>query len=440
MTVSDWRPIVLVILDGLGDRPIQALDGATPSEAAFTPNLDALSRRGATGWHQPFGVGRATSSERSHWAMFGYGQVAFPGRAVIEALGCGLDVAYDTTVMHGALRMGVARDDAMWITGRAGFADRDDVALLMPIVTEIALAFGIDVAALDVPGEMVLTVADAPYAEVTDSDPFFAAAHPYMQVMAHADSQHAKPAGALAKRVNTFLLTAHRALDCHAVNVARLEDGKASINVLTTKWSGVRQELPTFHQQVGIAGAAVTGTRLYRGLVRLLDMRQIDTRPGADLAAHMVFSVAGAKELIAGGAQFVHLHTKATDEAGHTKDPYAKRDVLAALDEGLSGLFELADEAVVCVTGDHATPSTASVLHTADPTPLVVAGPEVRPDAVSRFGETFMHDGWYRSVQALDLLPLLLEAANRPSFLGHRPSPYDTPGLPTNPTPFQFDR
>jgi len=224
------------------------------------------------------------------------------------------------------------------------------------------------------------------------------------------------------------------------VNATRQALGRPPINVLTTKWAGVRTVLPTFHQQVGVPGAAVTGTRLYRGLVQLLAMAQIDTRPGNDVTAHMAFSVDSARALITDGAQFVHLHTKATDEAGHTKDPYAKRDVIAAIDAGLDGILALADDAVVCVTGDHATPSTASVLHTADPTPLVVAGPDVRVDAVMQFGETFMREGFYGRVRATEIMPLLLETANRPAFFGHRPSAFDTLGLPDVVTPFQFDR
>jgi 2,3-bisphosphoglycerate-independent phosphoglycerate mutase len=441
MTVCDWQPIVLVILDGLGDRPLPELDGLTPSEAAHTPHLDALVTRGATGWHQPFGLGRATSSERSHWAMFGFDTVPFPGRAVIEALGCGLDVTYGSAVMHGALRMGVVDDTGVCrITGRAGFADATDVSVLMPVVTDVAAQFGVDVAALDIPGEMVLTFHDAPCADVTDSDPFFDATHPYMQVLPFHDTSHPAEAAALASRTNQFLLAVHHALATHPANTARVAAGRQPINVLTTKWPGVRREIPTFQQQVGIAGGAVTGTRLYRGLVKLLDMAQIDTRPGDDLAAHMTFSVDGARQLIADGAQFVHLHTKATDEAGHTKDPYAKRDVIEAIDAGLDGLLTLLDTAVVCVTGDHATPSSASVLHTADPTPFVVAGPSLHTDTVTRFGETFMQGGRFGRVAATDVLPVLLEAANRPAFFGHRPSAFNTLALPTNPAPFQFDR
>jgi hypothetical protein len=66
---DDRLPIVLVILDGLGDRPIPELGDRTPAEAAHTPHLDALARAGASGWHLPFGWGLAPASERAHWAV-----------------------------------------------------------------------------------------------------------------------------------------------------------------------------------------------------------------------------------------------------------------------------------------------------------------------------------------------------------------------------------
>ena len=69
----------------------------------------------------------------------------------------------------------------------------------------------------------------------------------------------------------------------------------------------------------------------------------------------------------------MHVHTKVTDEAGHAKQPGFKRDVLEALDTGLAAVEAMADEAIVAVTGDHATPSINGVLHTGDPTPLVIA-------------------------------------------------------------------
>ena len=46
---DDRLPVVLVVLDGLGDRPSAELDGSTPAEAAHTPVLDALTAEVLTG-------------------------------------------------------------------------------------------------------------------------------------------------------------------------------------------------------------------------------------------------------------------------------------------------------------------------------------------------------------------------------------------------------
>jgi 2,3-bisphosphoglycerate-independent phosphoglycerate mutase len=52
---------ILVVMDGLGDRPVRELGGLTPLEAAHTPNLDALAARGITGVMNALGaMGRLT--------------------------------------------------------------------------------------------------------------------------------------------------------------------------------------------------------------------------------------------------------------------------------------------------------------------------------------------------------------------------------------------
>ena len=128
---DDRLPIVLVILDGLGDRPLAELDAATPAEAAATPVLDALARRGASGLHLPFGWGRATTSEWAHWSLLGYEGLPFCGRAVLEALGAGLEVPMGRPTLHAALRSATERDGRLWVTGRTAPADADDAAALL---------------------------------------------------------------------------------------------------------------------------------------------------------------------------------------------------------------------------------------------------------------------------------------------------------------------
>jgi len=424
---DDRLPVVLVVLDGLGDRPIPELGGRTPSEAAVTPVLDRLTRRGASGWHVPFGWGRAPASELAHWAMFGYADVPFPGRAVLEGIGAGLDLPVGVATTFAALRTSEVVDGRAWITGRTARDDEPDAEALLAELAPVLARHSVRLGSLG-RGEALLEFHDYAGGNVTDSDPFFESFHPWLRVRAVDPS-----AGGLADEMNTVLLEARDLLGDSAVNRRRRAVGRPALDVLTTKWSGAREPVPDFVDQTGVAGAAVTSTRMYRGLAGLLGMAQRHRPPLDDLAVDLAGRVAAAGQLIDAGARFVHVHTKVTDEAGHTKRPRAKLEALEGLDPGLAGLETLAERAVVAITGDHATPSVDGVLHTADPTPLLVVGPTVRADRVFEFGEAQARDGWYGVVSARELLPLLFGHANRPVFLGHRATPRQTLALPDNP-------
>ena len=97
-------PIVILLLDGLGDRAHDVLKGKTGNEAARTPSLDKLVARGSNGILYGVGPGRAPSSEIAHWSMLGYRPDEFPGRAVFEALGRGQEVAGEHVFGYAALR------------------------------------------------------------------------------------------------------------------------------------------------------------------------------------------------------------------------------------------------------------------------------------------------------------------------------------------------
>ena len=430
---DDRLPAMLVILDGLGDRPIPGLGGQTPSEAAHTPVLDELARRGASGWHVPLGWGRAPTSELSHWALFGYAEQPFPGRAVLEGLGAGIDVPYGVAAMYGALRTSVSDGDLVRVTGRPAGGDGNDAARLLAELAPTAREHGITIQPLGGRGESVLLFSGYASGEVSDSDPFFEHLHPWLRPVATA------PEGeVLAAELTAFLLSARAVLMASGVNAARITRGLPALDLLTTKWSGVRRPLPPFVELAGVAGATVTSSGLYRGFANALGLSRVDVPSGNDLTGEMAARVAAGAGLLDGGAAFVHVHTKATDEAGHTKQPFAKRDALEAIDAGLAPLLDLAGRAVVAVTGDHATPSTGGVMHTGDPTPFVVAGGAVRADRVTSFGEAPARRGDLGVLRATDVLPLLFSAANRPAFLGHRTSGRQTWALADHPAPLRI--
>jgi 2,3-bisphosphoglycerate-independent phosphoglycerate mutase len=426
---DDRLPVLLVVLDGLGDRPIVELDRRTPSEAADTPVLDRLTRRGASGWHVPLGWGRAPSSEVAHWDLFGYGAVPFPGRAVLEGIGAGLDLPIGVATTFAALRTSRVVDGQAWITGRTGRDDEQAADALLVDLEPTLKRHSVQLRPLG-RGEALLEFTRHACGSVTDSDPFFENFHPWLRVRA-IDAA----ARDLADEMNSLLREIRHQLSVSTVNRERRVSNKPPLDILTTKWSGARTPISSFVEQTGVEGAAVTSARMYRGLAGLLGMAQRHPPALDDLAADLAERIAVADRLIRDGARFVHVHIKTTDEAGHSKQPRAKLEVLEALDGGFASLEAMADRAVVAITGDHATPSVDGVLHTADPTPLLVFGPTVRADPVVAFGECHARGGWYGVVTADEVLPLLFGHANRPVFLGHRITPRQTLALADRPEP-----
>lgn len=265
---------------------------------------------------------------------------------MLEALGAGLRVDADTAVTHAALRTSSREGDRPWITGRTGRSDDGDAAALLVELDPLLTRLGIRLQALGGRCEALLTAPGHPDADVTDSDPFFETFHPWLRPVPTG------PQGAAFAETLTGGSARRPAhLVTSEVNTGRHRRGLPALDVLTTKWSGVRRDIPSFIEQIGVAEAEVPSTRLYRGLAAVLGMDSTHLPPVDDLEKDLGAHLDAVEDLLAGGARFVHVHTKATDEAGHTKEPYAKRDVLEEVDRGLAGLADLAGQAIVAVTG-----------------------------------------------------------------------------------------
>jgi len=412
-------PIFVVLLDGLADRAHDSLGGRTANEVAETPNLDRLSARGSCGLLYGVGPGRAPSSEIAHWAMLGYTPEEFPGRAVFEALGDGQDVDPEDAFAFAALRPADRRPDGLWLTGRPRRTgeDEDDAAKL------VAACEGLEVEGLRFSlrhlgrGESVLRVSGGADDRITDTDTFFRDRYPVLRPQAVAPE-----AKRTARAAETWTRQTLKLLDAHPVNMRRAERALPVLNVITLKWWGRPRHAPTFPQRHGLHGSFLADSGFLLGLARAVGLEPRYVREGDDAPADLRARIELAVELLAESDTFVFSHLKATDLAGHTKDPDVKKRTIEALDAELGSLP--VDRAIVCVTGDHATPTYPEVIHSGDPVPFLLAGPGVRADSVERFGELECAAGILGQLRGPDMMPVLLNAADRPLFLGSRPTPF----------------
>jgi 2,3-bisphosphoglycerate-independent phosphoglycerate mutase len=400
------QPIVVVLLDGLGDRAHAVLGGRTANEAARTPNLDALAAAGSNGVLYAIGPGHAPSSEVAHWAMLGYLPEEFPGRAVLEALGAEQEVSPEDVFAFAALRPADERDGELWLTGRPRRGeDEKETSALLERCSDLevdGLRFTLSPLGR---GESVLRISGGADDRVTDSDAFFRDRHPVLRPQAtHPDAARTATAAERWMRVAIERLAGER------------------FNVITLKWWGRPRAAPTFLERHGVTGAFVADSRFMHGLARAIGLRPLHAPETDDPAADLRQRLELVRERLDAGDTFVFSHLKATDAAGHTKDPMVKQRMIEVLDSELGSLP--IDRGVVCLTGDHATPASPEVIHSGDPVPLVVAGPGVRADTVDSFGELDCSRGILGQLRGPDLMPVLLNAADRPLFLGSRPTPF----------------
>jgi 2,3-bisphosphoglycerate-independent phosphoglycerate mutase len=339
--------------------------------------------------------------------MLGYRPDEFPGRAVFEALGRGQEVSDDDVFAYAALRPAERRDDGWWLTGRPDPERDAEVAEQF-----VARCDGITVDGLTFSlahvwrGEAVLRVSGGADERVTDSDAFFRDRHPVLrpQTLVPEASRTALAAEEWSREV-----------------MRRLEGER--FNVITLKWWGRRRDVPTFEQRHGLRGTFVAGSAFLRGLGTAVGLEAREEEETEDPAEDLRGRVAIACERLDAGDTFVFCHVKSADAAGHTKDPRQKQAMIETLDGALDELPT--DRAIVCLTGDHATPASPDVIHSGDPVPFVVAGPGVRADRVREFGESTCAEGIFGHLRGPDMMPVLLNAADRPLFLGSRPTPFE---------------
>lgn len=432
-TISQ-RPIVLVVPDGAGDRPYEALSGPipgvsagvsrarTPIEAADTPNLDRLARLGRCGLLYPLGPGLAPSSHQAHFALFGYANEAFPGRGLLEALGEGHEPACGEVVLRANLARVSERDGVLWIderpdprTGEAPYLAR---AALDAEIDGVALRF-VHTGALQ--GLLFLRPLDGrPLSHhVSDADPL----HDGTAVLAVQPLEEApdpEAAGRTARMLNDW------------IRRSRVVLSGQPFDAMLVKWPGSVGSFTPFRQRFGVRGVTLGAGPLYAGLAAAVGLDQIELGTAHDAQADVAVRVEAALDSISAGYGFVHLHTKRPDMAGHRKDPARKTEVIAGVDRALAPLVSLVErgEIVVAVCPDHQTPSAGPLYHGGGAVPLLVAGGVAGADEVTAYGETACARGSLGVIRGGDVLPLALDAADRSAFLADRMTGHLALGVP----------
>lgn len=433
------RCCVLLVLDGLGDRGHAVLEGRTPLQAATTPHLDRIAAAGANGLYHAGFLGQALPSENAHFAMFGYDPATFPGRGYLEALGLGLAPGPDTVCLLAHMCNVTNEQGCLRLTRDTVSAPSpDERAALFDAIRHFSHA-GIEVHLVPdkgLFGLLLLTGDVAP--EITDTNPMVDGLWlPEPEAALGGGSAAHKTATALKR----YLTWAHQTLTTHPVNTARTRQGLSTINALVTQRAGMAKTLPPFGARFGLRPLCIASGTLFGGLAQALGFDRLPVRDtddcGADLAERLVLARNAATDY-----GFIHVHTKAPDQAGHTKNPLNKLVVIEQLDAAIgTAAGPLLDDPGVLfvVTADHSTPSGGAMIHGGEPVPLCFHGAGQRRDTVSRFDEIAAAAGCLGTVRGRELPYLILNGLDMARLEGIRDTPNPPAFYPGPVTPFRLE-
>ena len=423
--------IILLLLDGLGDRGHRIYGGKTPLQAASTPNLDYISKISANGSYHSSIPGIAMPSEMAHFLLFGYDLQEFPGRGPIEALGYSLPFGKGDVAVLARIFVTRKEKGMLIVEEEDPVVDRETCTILQETVRSFE-GEGLEFTFYPTSGiEGIIVIGGNASGKITDSNPIHEG-RPLMEILPLADiGEEWVAAEKTAKILNRYLVWCHRKLSAHPANRKRERKGLLPINALGTQRAGKQKNLKSFNEKWGLKGLSISSEAVYRGLCRMIGMETLMVEESGNHERDLFEKLKCAHE--ARDFDFVHVHTKAPDVAAHTKDPERKRSVIESLDNALSyAVKEIVtdDELLFIVTSDHSTPSSGRMIHSGEPVPLMMRGKHVRVDDVSKFNETSCQMGALGLLRGPELMYTILSLTDRGKLWGLMDSPANAPYFP----------
>lgn len=427
------KKCLMILLDGLGDRSYASLGHQTPLQAAHTPALDRIARHGANGLYHAASLGQALPSENAHFALFGFDPDGFPGRGALEAIGAGVPLSEEDVALLAHLA-GLYEDRGFLFTKRdTPAASPEEIAAL---VTTISETWGEDIRIQFHPvkglfGVLTMKGDISPY--ITDTN-HMTDGWPVMSVVPWRAYAQDACTRRTARSLTRYLIDIYRRLEAHPVNLERRRRGLDPINGLVTQRAGRKKKIVPFSDCYGLKGASVSAGVLFKGISAYLGLDFVQGKESSNPEEEIAARLAQARDALE-RYDFIHVHTKAPDEASHQKDPLLKKAVIEALDRGIARQIDsfLDDpDMLVIVTSDHSTPSVGPLIHSGEPVPLLIHGCGVRRDRVEAFDEVAASCGALGMVRGKEMMYLILNYLDRAKLMGIMDTENDQPFWPGN--------
>ncbi len=361
---------VLVVPDGMGDKPLKKLGNKTPLEAASTPNMDFFASHGTVGLSHNIPKGFVPGTDIGCMSVFGYDpRKYFTGRGPLEAAELGIELKNHELAFRCNL---VSTEGEILKDFSADHISTAEAKIILDHLNDhVKKSYGLKYKFYPGRGTgyrnlMICDDKDGALEKIKCTPPHDIMGRPYGKFL---------PKGKWTESLIRLMEDSEKLFKDHPVNKKRLADGKGPASRIWLWGQGHPPSFPSYYKRFGIHGAVITAVDLVKGIAIYAGLDVIRV-PG--VTGYFDTNYVGKAEYAVNALRsrdFVAIHVESTDEAGHIGDPKLKiqaiedvdRLVLGTLRQGLKEFKEYK----VLVLPDHFT-CVETRTHSSDAVPFLI--------------------------------------------------------------------
>lgn len=359
---------IVILGDGMADRPIETLGNETPLAYAKTPMMDELAAKGEIGMVHTVPDGMSPGSDTANLSVLGYNpRKYYSGRSPLEALSIGVPMK-DTDI---ALRCNLVTlseeedryEDRTMIDHSSSEISTEDAAVLLEAVRK----------ELETDEFKFYVGTSYRHLLIWDKGEVVSLAQPH-------DILEQKITDKLPenKALYEMMKKSYDILVNHPINIERKKQGLHPANSCWFWGAGTKPSLSSFEEKTGKKGAMISAVDLLKGIAVGSSMKVI-TVDGANGGLHTNYegkARAAVDVLTDKGYDFVYVHLEAPDEMGHQGSVERKVQAIENLDARIirpiiEGLRAKGEDFRMVILPDHPTPICIRT-HSSDSVPYLL--------------------------------------------------------------------
>lgn len=374
---------IVILGDGMADKPIDELDGKTPLEYAKTPMMDALASMGELGMVHTVPTGMKPGSDTANLSVLGYNpKKYYSGRSPLEALSIGVPMK-DTDI---ALRCNIVTlseeeenyEDKRIIDHSSDEISTEDAAILLEAVRK----------ELETDTYKFYVGTSYRHLLIWDKGEVVELVQPH-DVLGQTIGDKLPE----NKDLREMMKKSYEILANHPINIERKKKGLNPANSCWFWGAGTKPALSSFEDKTKKKGAMISAVDLLKGIAVGASMKVI-TVEGANGGLHTNYegkAEAAVKVLMEDGYDFVYVHVEAPDEMGHQGSVDKKVKAIENLDEHVikpivQGMNDAGEDYRLVILPDHPTPICIRT-HTGDDVPYLLFDSKKKEEHTWKYNE-----------------------------------------------------